>query len=323
MSAPEDGLPLRATVPWTNVYGLARSALALGALVTLILHNPDTLFRPLGVLVADHVKPDMLLRWSAFGLAGGSHLELARWTSVAVLVIVVIGWRPRWTALPHWWITWSLAGSTVLTDGGEQVATVLTFLMLPLALTDPRQWHWQPYHSPAGEATIGWHTGQIIAMSSVWAMRLQIAAIYFEAAVAKVAVPEWKNGTALYYWFNDPGFGMPDWLTPVVSPLLTHAFTVSIATWSVIALEATLFLGLAMDRRWRKLLLPAGLLFHLTIVFVHGLAIFFLAMTAALILYLRPMDEPFALVTPQWLRLARSASGRLGTRLLGLAHARP
>ena len=322
MSAPEVRL-IKPMIPWTNVYGLARSVLALGTLLTLVLHDPDTLFRPLGVLIGDNVRSGMLLGWSFFGLAGGSYLELARWAAVLILTLVIVGWRPRWTAVPHWWITWSLAGSSVLIDGGEQVATVLTFLMLPLALTDSRRWHWEPYSELGGEVSIGWHARQIVGISSVWAIRLQVAAIYFEASAAKVAVQEWKNGTALYYWFNDPAFGMPDWLAPVVNPVLTHAFTVSMTTWSVIILEATLFLALAMDRRWRRLLLPVGLLFHLAIVFVHGLAIFFLSMAAALILYLWPVDEPFPVLTRWWRSWAGASSRRLGIRLLEVTDARP
>jgi len=128
-------------------------------------------------------------------------------------------------------------------------------------------------------------------MWSVYLLRFQVAVIYFEAMVTKVGVPEWKNGTALFYWFNDPGFGMPEWLTPLLQPLLTHSVAVSAATWGVIIFEATLFLGLVMDKRWRSILLPAGLLFHLAIVFVHGLAIFFCSMAAALILYLRPVED--------------------------------
>lgn len=278
-------------VPWTNVYGLARSALALGTLLTLLLHDADTLFRPLGVSVATQLDNDLLLHWSVFSLVGDTRLYLARWACIVVLLLVVVGWRPRWTALLHWWITWSLAGSSVLIDGGEQVATVLTFLMLPLALTDPRRWHWERYTTPAEGATVGWHAQHVLALASALLMRLQVAAIYFEAAVAKVAVPEWKNGTALYYWFSDPGFGMPDWLEPLLRPVMTNSLGVTVATWSVIVLEATLFLGLTMERRWRRLLLPVALLFHLAIVFVHGLAIFFLSMMAALLVYLRPLED--------------------------------
>jgi antimicrobial peptide system SdpB family protein len=289
-------------VPWSNVYGVARSLIALGTLITLLLHDGVTLFRPLGVSIASQASDDFLVRWSIFSLLGDARVELARWICIVVLLLVVAGWRPRWTALPHWWIAWSFAGSSLVVNGGEQVATVLTFLLLPVALTDPRRWHWSPWVPPAHGLTAQWHMQHVTAGTGALLIRIQVALIYFEAAVTKLSVEEWKNGTAVYYWFTNPGFGMPDWLAPVVMPVLTHEIGVTLATWGAVAIEVTLFLALTMSQPWRRVLLPIGVLFHLSIAVVHGLGIFFLSMAGALVLYLWPLESPFS-----WRKLRSSA----------------
>ena len=297
----------RVATPWTNVYGLARSIIALGTFITLLLHDSQVLFRPLGTSIATQAPDDFLIRWSIFSLAGDGRLELARWFCIGALVLVMAGWRPRWTALPHWWISWSFAASSLLVNGGEQVATVVTFLLLPIALTDPRRWHWSPPPQLVHGLTVGWHLRHVAATGAAMVLRLQIALIYFEAAVSKLAVQEWKNGTALYYWFTNPGFGMPDWLVPLVNPIITSKYGVTSATWAVVAFEVSLFLALTMPKTWRRMLLPFGILFHLGILIVHGLGIFFLSMAGALILYLWPLEEAFSRETIRaWVRVVAS-----------------
>jgi antimicrobial peptide system SdpB family protein len=113
-------------------------------------------------------------------------------------------------------------------------------------------------------------------------------------------VPEWADGTAVYYWFTDPIFGAPHWLSPVLTPLLMNPVTVTMLTWGAILLEVFLFTGLVMDKKHRKQLLLCGIAFHAGIAVIHGLISFAIAMWAALLLYLRsPSDQ---LVLPGELR---------------------
>jgi antimicrobial peptide system SdpB family protein len=142
-------------------------------------------------------------------------------------------------------------------------------------------------------------------------IRIQVSIIYLHAAIGKIAVTEWVDGTALYYWFTHPVFGVADSVRPWILPLLSHGAAVMAMTWGVIALELALFLGLVAERRYRTTLLVFGLAFHFGIFVVHGLFTFFVAMAAALILYLRPLDQPFQIpqrygwLPSQW-RLAAS-----------------
>jgi hypothetical protein len=73
---------------------------------------------------------------------------------------------------------------------------------------------------------------------------------------------------------------------------------VAATTWGTLALEFALAVGLFLPkRRWRPLLL-GGLLLHGAIAMLMGLPSFSLAMFAALILFLRPWESPFAIPTP-------------------------
>jgi antimicrobial peptide system SdpB family protein len=277
--------------PWTNVYGAARTLLALGTLVNLVCDDVDVLFRPLGVGMGETAVALPLVRLSLFSILSGGRLELARWLGIVILLVVASGWRPRLTGLLHWWVTCSFAASCVVVDGGDQVAANLTLLLLPVTLTDPRRFHWA---SPAAVAGRGQSIAALLARSALLVARIQVGVIYLVAWVSKIAVEEWTNGTALYYWFLHPVFGVSDWRQTLLLPLLTRPVTVVLLTWGAIALEALLFMGLLIDRRHRPALLVAGVLFHTGIALVHGLITFGLAMTAGLILYLRPPEKSFA-----------------------------
>lgn len=275
--------------PWTNVYGVGRSLLAIGTAATLAASAPETLFRPaLGLPPAPYcVGPTNL---SFFCLFPQDALWLARWVAVAILLIVASGWRPRLTAVPHWWISWSFFASATIPDGGDQVGAVLTLLLLPVALTDPRRWHWQRHVSYDAMSTRE-QFARLVALSAFLAVRVQVAGIYFHSSLGKLGVTEWVDGTAIYYWQLDPAFGVPGWLRGPVSAIVATNLGVVAMTWGAIVLEFCLALGLILDRRWRAYLLPLGLLFHAFITVTMGLVSFGIAMSAALVLYLRPVER--------------------------------
>lgn len=278
-----------ATRPWTDVYGLGRSLLAGALLLTLLANPTGLLFRPAGgIPLTPHCG----------GAAGNglfcqmpAQLELARWIAIAILAVAVSGWRPRWTALPQWYVTWSYFTSATVVDGGDQLAAILSLLLVPLALTDARAWHWSAPDTTRAIAPLA----SLSAWLATLAIRLQVAIVYFEAAVAKIRVDEWRDGTATYYYLLDPTFGAPTWLRPLAERVLTSAAGVTAITWGTIVLEAALFAGLVAEHRWRRVLLIAGIAFHAAIAVVAGLTSFGLVMTAACVLYLRPLDRPFAL----------------------------
>ena len=273
--------------PWTNVYGLARTALALGTLLTLLSNRPTNLFRP-GSGIDEFPVCSGVGEYGIFCLTA-PNLEAARWLSIVILIVAASGWRPRYTAIFHWWVVISLQTSAITLDGGDQISAVLTLLLLPIALTDSRKWHWQKA-AQSNDAS-GYILKSLIAISALIAIRLQTSIVYFHAATAKLSVDEWVDGTILYYWLNDHTIGLPNWLK-IFFPILTTRLVV-IFTWGTLLLEILLFMGLVMPKKYWKPLLIAGIIFHAGIALAMGLISFGLAMTCALILYLRPFEAEF------------------------------
>jgi antimicrobial peptide system SdpB family protein len=292
---------LSAATPWTNSYGLARSVLALASLLTLVFNPTSQVFRPASG-IAESVFCQGLASISAYCLVQENQLEWVRGVSILLLACVVIGWQPRLTAIPHWWIAFSFYVSARAVDGGDQVTAVLTFLLVPVALLDPRSWHWSMQPSQVSQTSepgskhawlnIGrqplWVLlAKLISFSALAVIRLQIAGIYFHAGTAKMKVEEWVDGTALYYWLSSPYMGAPAYLKPLLDPLLASSM-VALLTWAVLALEIALAACLLLPQAVKSRLLVLGILFHLGILVMQGIASFALAMIAALILYLMP-----------------------------------
>jgi antimicrobial peptide system SdpB family protein len=277
--------------PWTNVYGFARSLLAISTTLTLVCTPTSSLFRPgSGQLQVPHCAG--VRHMGAFCLPGvPQHLELAKWVAVVVLLVVASGWRPRWTGILHWWVSASFMSNALLVDGGDSVVGVLTFLLVPVTLTDGRRWHWTCSEPHAGSETDD--VRRFVAGTALFLVRLQMAGIYFHAAVAKLAVAEWTDGTALYYYLGSGIFGADAWLAPVLRPLLLNGTTVTLLTWSVLIAEYLLSAGLVTAKRHRPALLVMGITFHGLIMICQGLVSFSLAMMAGLLLYLRPTERAF------------------------------
>jgi antimicrobial peptide system SdpB family protein len=287
------------TLRWTNVYGLARTLLAASTLLTLACNSANLLFRPLGVEIARGVHDIPLLRFSLFTLLPGDRLEIARGLAIAILALVVIGWRPRITGLLHWWVTASFAVSSVIVEGGDQAAAILTLLLVPVTLTDGRRSHWSaPEPADTGPRPALSAIASAVASSALAFVRLQMAVIYFFACTAKLGVAEWANGTALYYWFLHPIFGVDGWRRSVLLPILVDPVGVTLMTWGAMTIEALLFMGLLMEKRFRPRLLWTGILFHAGIAAIHGLPTFGMVMIAGLVLYLVPTDRALTVGAP-------------------------
>jgi antimicrobial peptide system SdpB family protein len=168
-------------------------------------------------------------------------------------------------------------------DGGDQITSNLTFWLIPICLLDNRKSHWtNPDQIVTGELA---SAKNIFSNLNFLVIRLQMAIVYLHAAVGKFSVPEWINGSAIYYWSRHPSFGMGNSTLRFLDFLFQNKFLLFFLNWTVLALELVLFMGLLMDRKYYKILFFAGVLFHFFIIIIHGLFSFFFAMTGGLILY--------------------------------------
>src|SRR5262249_706733 len=138
---------------------------------------------------------------------------------------------------------------------------------------------------------------RIAAHITLLLIRLQVAGIYLHASMAKTGVEEWADGTAMYYWLLNSDLGAPLWLRPPIRLVLLNSLVVAVTTWGVILFELLLGCGLILSKGMRRYLLFAGVTFHAGIAVIMGLFSFSTAMCGALLLFLRPTDEPLTLFT--------------------------
>ena len=254
---------------------LGRSLLAAATLLTLASNPAEVLFtEAAGIPAGPHCAG--LGRLGLFCLME-PHLEWARWLGAALLAPTLTGHLPRASAILHWWVAFSLQSSATLLDGGDQVAAVMTFLLIPLVFAvAPRRR--RLIHNPAS----GVGFGQV----SFGALRVQVAIIYLHAGVAKLGVAEWVDGTALYYHLNNPFLAVPDWVLQTLSGPLSNAFFVTALTWGTIALECGLGIAALLPGTYRRVFFFSGVTFHACIAVMMGLVTFSLTMIGALTLYL-------------------------------------
>jgi antimicrobial peptide system SdpB family protein len=280
------------TSPWTNVYGLARTIIAGAQALTFACNHSAVLFPLVGGTIAVPPFCDGSRRFGLFCVLPSAHLEVARWLGVLILAVVASGWRPRITGVLHAWVSMSFMSSAITLEGGDQLSAILAFLLVPITLTDTRRWHWEAAVPATGRT--GEDLRRVAALSAYLLIRVQMAFVYFHAAIGKFFVREWQDGTALYYWGRHPVFGAAAGVRAVMEPLLVNAVPVALLTWGVILLEVLLSMALFMGHTGRRILLAFGVALHVGILLVHGLATFGVCMCGCLILYLRPLEQPFA-----------------------------
>ncbi len=262
---------------WTNTLGLGRSLLALSTLLTLCFNSQEVLFYS-GINNQNTPKiQDLSINIYTWfpELAHGYYF------SIIVLILVLIGIYPRITCVFHWLVTFSFLTTTALGDGGDQIASILTLLLIPVCIFDKRKWHWSSI-----EYTHNFYTNSIAAIFYEL-IRIQMFVIYFFASVGKFPSEEWKNGTALYYWFNEPLFGVNEFYLPFVNIILESPILTSLSTWSVLVLELSLaFAYFISSQKTRMIFLFMGVFFHFMIVLFFGLISFYFVMAAGLIFFL-------------------------------------
>lgn len=278
-------------IPWTNVYGIARSIIAISTALTLALNSSYTLFKP-AAGVSEY--PQCNGNISIFCLFPNDYiyLEIIRWLCIIILLIIASGWRPRITGILHWWISYSFHISALTVDGGDQVAAVITFLLIPLTFTDPRKWHWQVINKDTLKLDEKTRYTRLLAFATSWVIRFQIAVLYLNSSVSKLQTSEWLNGTAVYYYIQHPMLGMPSILKDIFNPILTSPLVV-IPTWGTLILQFILFAAFFAPKKYWKYILIIGIFMHEIFAVMLGLISFSLIMLAVLILYLRPIENSF------------------------------
>jgi antimicrobial peptide system SdpB family protein len=269
--------------PWTVTVGVARSGIALATAATLAATPTSSLFRPLrGGAEAPACQGVEAL--GAFCVSGSGGRELAKWLAVGVLLVVASGWRPQLTAVPHWWITFSVYHGVATPDGGDQIASLVTIALIPYCLLHPGLWHWRREVAQVPRLR------SVFAASALVAIKVQMSFLYFQASVAKLSHAEWADGTAVYYYLSAPNLGVASWLRWALD-LAAGSGLVPLLTWVPLAIEFTLALTLLTRRAARIWLLALGASFHGAIAVGMGLWSFSTIMICCLLILTIPVGS--------------------------------
>ncbi|WP_417554422.1 hypothetical protein [Microbacterium sp.] len=265
-----------------NPVGVGRAVLALGSLSTLVLTRTDDLF----ISFAPHAADS---RCVGIGRAGGFCLSDALTgsrsvgvaASIAILLLVLTGFGARALAIPHFYVAWSISQNIVVVEGGDQVNAVIVLLLIPWIFTTPRGNAW-------ARRTRFLETLRMnaFAYGAAELIRVQLSVVYLVAAVAKFAVPQWSEGSALWYWLQVPGFGIPEDVFTALAPILELPAILVTATYAVMAFELLLAVCIWMRSKFARSVLYLGIAFHAGIALVLGLWSFGLTMTGVLLLCL-------------------------------------
>ncbi|NUW34560.1 HTTM domain-containing protein [Nonomuraea sp. SMC257] len=217
--------------------------------------------------------------------SGSSESLVVRIAAIAILIAVASGFRPRWSCIPHYYVSFSLNTGLTVPNGGERVAQLVTMLLVPICLADGRTWQWKGVDAGASPA---WRGASYAAHSFI---RLQLAVIYGWAALAKFGSPGWREGTAFRAIANDPSFGLPTCCRTIFGAALASGWAVAVITWGVIALELLIAISMFGSRRTRMFGLVMVIVLHAGIITLMGLFSFGMIMIASVIIGALGRDE--------------------------------
>lgn len=265
--------------------GLARSILALATLFVIIFNDLDAILSIEG------------FRFNFFTVF---NLFWAKLASILILITVIIGWKPRFTAILHFWISFSLFNRMLYPEGGDRISVIITLLLIPILLFDNRKNHWINEVSTKKELSFSEQCINIFNHFIYTTLRFQICIIYLISGISKPFLEEtWIQGTAIYYYLSSPIFGYSNWQSGIIELLLNNPYLLLMITWGTILFEVSIAFCLVASKKYYKYFLIGGITLHFLIFLVQGLSTFFLVMTGALFIYLGP-KEGYHFKKPIW-----------------------
>lgn len=264
--------------PQRRLLSLARSLLALAQLSELLGTRQNVLFLdPPGAGRGTRCSGvESISLWCA--TSGVTHTyTLGTVIAIAVLVAVAVGYSPRHTCVPHWYVAFSISVDVTVTNGGDGVAEITTMLLIAICLGDRRTWAWQdPRVRPVEAAWRG------SAYAAHLVLRVQITVIYANAALAKLLHPAWRHGFAVRLLVEDPAFGPAMGVRDFADRILAVPLVTPTLTYGVIGMEIAIAISMWFGGPGRRRGLALACLLHGAIIVVMGLFSFGLIMISLL-----------------------------------------
>lgn len=253
---------------------IGRTIIAVSQLLTLTLTSwpnltTDVAGRDATVYCAG------LRRASVFCLGSDTPHVAGWWIGLFITLLVIGGIYPRLVAFLHAWLAMSMNISLSLPDGGEAVAVFATILLIPVAFADRRVCAWV-----RRAAKISPHLRAVSYAASI-ALCIQLAGIYLESGLAKLAVSDWVSGNALYYVLRDPYFGASGALGSILRWITDQPVGTAVLTWGTPVIECGIAIFFLAPSRNKPYALAGVIILHLGIAVVLGLWSFSLVMIGA------------------------------------------
>lgn len=268
--------------PHIILTGASRSILALGTFLTLIATPRQQLFfrspnYPRGVSCLEEART-----LSLYCLQDPYSGQIAYIISIVVLLTVMVGAMPWLTSILHFWVAWSFVKSVPVIDGGDQVAVALTGLFVIFHFGDLRSHHWKIRDDYSTQPAIF----RIIWWSALALFSIQGLVIYAHAFIGKLSVPEWSNGTSVWYWLNDPTFTPPQPIKFMLLQLSNSWIGTVLLNYGVLAVEALLAFAITFSSRNKMRMSVIGIMLHFIFAITFGLWSFMYSMICVLTMYL-------------------------------------
>ncbi|MCG7252759.1 MULTISPECIES: hypothetical protein [Corynebacterium] len=244
----------------------------------VLLANPTDMF-----FLPDATGPNptcgAVAQWTLFCLLD-SNLELARWILFAFCMPLVLGIAMPIAGILHLYAALSVSLSTLGVEGGDQLCVNVGILLtIYQILISVGKW----IKSNKLDEIISQFN--LVVLASI---TLQLAFVYFEAGIGKLSQQQWKEGTALWYWFQNSAYAGPSVISDFALMLLSFPLLSGLITWGTIGFQLSLSVTILTIRNFyvRKAFLTVGILFHIAIWIIFALPSFGLVMTACLLLVL-------------------------------------
>ncbi|MCK7678305.1 hypothetical protein M0E84_09730 [Corynebacterium sp. CCM 9186] len=227
--------------------------------------------------------------WSQAGLycvVGNENLGLADVMIAFGLILVIIGFYPRWTGFLHLYITYTISIAVTLPDGGESVALIFVGLLAVVSLSDNRR---NCYLANLDMDRIPAPLEGISRTAIIFG-RVLLCFLYAGAALIKLGVADWNSETALYHATNNTTFG--DWYQLLeTSGTSEHGWLSAVATWTPVVLAFLISINAIGTANMRRFAFTLVVVLHGGNFLSTGLASFDLIMIGCFLSVITPPNR--------------------------------
>lgn len=260
-------------------YNIMRSTFAFSTLLILLLN-----YEGIKDIAINNVNPyrQYFIHFDIFSLF---NFYIAYSLSILILIVSILGFFPSITVILHFYVAASyILRFPNMSDGGDYLGVMVIFLLIPISITDYRINSWKEY-----KFSKFYNNFQKLSIYYNFnVLRILFCIVYFHAAVSKFHVAEWYNGTALYYYLNDPLSGNSSLIEKqFFKEILGNSFSIVILCWGTLLTEVMIaFMLFSNNHKLKRIVFAFGCILHISIIPLFYIPLFSIRMISCLFFYL-------------------------------------